>query len=140
SYTTFAYDALQISPERGGAGAEFMVTFKVTNTGRRAGEEVVQLYLRDDYSSVTTYDQALRGFERVALAPGESKTVRFTLRPEDLQLFDRNQHWVVEPGRFTVMVGAASNDIRLKGNFTVTRPDGTAPEEATPKDERSDPR
>lgn len=110
----------------------------VTNAGDRAGEEVVQLYLRDDYSSVTTYDKALRGFARIALVPGETKTVRFTLKPEHLQLYDRTNHWTVEPGRFTVMVGASSEDIRLRRNFTITRPDGTAPEEMPVKDVWSD--
>jgi beta-glucosidase len=134
SYTKFDYDSLHLSPERAGTDAAIAVTCKVTNAGGRAGEEIVQLYLRDDYSSVTTYDKALRGFTRVALAPGETKTVNFTLRPADLQLYDRNGKWTVEPGRFTVMVGAASDDIRLKGNFTLTAPDGSAPVEAPLKD------
>jgi beta-glucosidase len=133
-YTRFDYSALKISPERAGPGADIEVACDITNTGGRAGEEVVQLYLRDDYSSVTTYDKALRGFARVALAPGETKNVRFTLKPEHLQLYDRTGHWTVEPGRFTVMVGASSEDIRMRGNFTITRPDGTAPEEAPLKD------
>jgi beta-glucosidase len=129
SYTSFGYGALKISPERAGTDGSIAVACDITNTGERAGEEVVQLYVRDDYSSVTTYDQALRGFTRVALAPGETKTVNFTLKPEHLQLYNREQKWVVEPGRFTVMVGAASDDIRLTGNFTITRPDGSAPNE-----------
>ena len=129
SYTKFGYGDLKISPERAGTAARIAVSCTVTNTGAVAGEEIVQLYVRDDYSSVTTYDKALRGFARVALAPGETKTVDFTLTPEHLQLYDRSSHWTVEPGRFTVMVGAASDDIRLRGNFTLTRPDGTAPEE-----------
>lgn len=130
SYTKFNYGALKISPERAGTDASIEVACDITNTGARAGEEVVQLYLRDDYSSVTTYDKALRGFARVTLAPGETKGVRFTLTSADLQLYDRSNRWTVEPGRFTVMVGAASDDIRLRGNFTLTRPDGSAPEEA----------
>ncbi len=138
SYTKFDYGALKISPERAGPGGEIEVACDVTNAGGRAGEEVVQLYLRDDYSSVTTYDKALRGFARIALVPGETKTVRFTLKPEHLQLYDRTNHWTVEPGRFTVMVGASSEDIRLRGNFTITRPDGTAPEEMPVKDVWSD--
>lgn len=133
SYTTFAYADLTLSPDRAGTDATITATCTVTNTGDRAGEEVVQLYVRDDYSSVTTYDKALRGFTRVALAPGETKTVRFTLTPEHLQLYDRNNRWSVEPGRFTVFVGASSADIRLTGNFTLTRPDGTAPEEVAVK-------
>ncbi|MGH7997111.1 MAG: glycoside hydrolase family 3 N-terminal domain-containing protein, partial [Opitutaceae bacterium] len=136
SYTTFAYRALHISPERQGAAGEIQVSCEVSNTGDREGTEVVQLYLRDDYSSTTTFDEMLRGFERVRLRPGETKPVHFTLTPRDLQLYDRNGRWTVEPGRFTVMVGASSADIRLRGNFTITRPDGTAPVEDLLPDER----
>lgn len=133
SYTKFTYGGLKVSPERAGTDATITVSCAITNAGDRAGEEVVQLYLRDDYSSVTTYDKALRGFTRVALAPGETRTVDFTLTPADLQLYDRDNRWTVEPGRFTVFVGASSADIRLSGNFTLTRPDGTAPEEVALK-------
>ncbi len=129
SYTQFNYGALKISPERAGTDATITVSADITNTGKHAGTEVVQLYVRDDYSSVTTYDQSLRGFERLALAPGETKTVTFTLKPEHLALYDRANQWTVEPGRFTVMIGASSADIRLKGNFTLTASDGTAPKE-----------
>lgn len=134
SYTKFSYGDLKILPVRAGTDASITVTCAVTNTGGRAGEEIVQLYVRDDYSSVTTYDKALRGFTRVALAPGETKIANFTLTPEHLQLYDRNNRWTVEPGRFTVFVGASSADIRFTGNFTLTRPDGTAPEEEPLKD------
>ena len=82
----------------------------------------------------------LRGFARVPLTPGETRTVHFTLTPGDLQLYDHDNHWTVEPGRFTVMIGASSEDIRLRGNFVVTRPDGTAPEEDPLPDERGDAR
>jgi beta-glucosidase len=95
--------------------------------------------VRDDYSTVTTFEKVLRGFTRVSLAPGETKPVRFTLKPEHLALYDRSGRWTVEPGGFTVMVGASSEDIRLRGKFTITRPDGTAPEEAPVKGERTDP-
>ena len=94
----------------------------------RAGDEIVQLYLRDDYSTVTTWEKELRGFARVSLAPGETKTVKFTLTPEHLALYDRAGRWTVEPGGFTVFIGASSDDVRLQGRFVVTRPDGTAPE------------
>jgi beta-glucosidase len=137
SYTTFGFDHLQISPERQGTQGQIEVACDVSNRGSRAGDEVVQLYLRDDYSSVTTYDKMLRGFARVHLAPGETRTAHFVLTPENLALYDRDQHWTVEPGRFTVMVGASSEDIRLRGNFTITRPDGTAPVEDLLPDEKS---
>lgn len=134
SYTKFGYANLKISPERAGIGAAIEVSCDVSNLGARAGEEVVQLYLRDDYSSVITFEKVLRGFARVALAPSEKKSVRFTLTPEHLALYDRQQQWTVEPGRFTAMIGASSEDIRLRGHFTITRADGTAPEETPLRD------
>ena len=140
SYTSFSYANLRISPDRQNTQGEIAISLDVTNTGPRAGDEVVQLYLRDDYSSVITFEQELRGFARVTLAPGETKPVSFTVKPADLALYDRAQHWTVEPGRFTVMVGASSTDIRLRGHFTLTRPDGTAPVEAPLKDDHTDPR
>jgi beta-glucosidase len=139
SYTTFHYAHLRLSPGRQNAAGEIAVSLDVTHTGARAGDEVVQLYLRDDYSSVITFEQELRGFARVTLAPGETKPVSFTLKPADLALYDRARHWTVEPGRFAVMVGASSTDIRLRGTFTITRPDGTAPEETPLKDETPPP-
>jgi beta-glucosidase len=83
---------------------------------------VVQLYVRDLVSSVTTYEKNLRGFARVTLAPQEKHTITFTLKPSDLALWDRNMKFIVEPGTFRVMVGASSEDIRLKGEFEVTSP------------------
>jgi beta-glucosidase len=142
SYTTFRYSNLRVTPERApeSGALEFTVTCDVTNAGSRAGDDVVQLYLRDDYSTVTTYDKALRGFSRVSLAAGETRTVTFTLKREHLQLFNRDRKWVIEPGRFTAMIGASSDDIRLRGTFTVTAADGSVPAEAPIKDERVDPR
>ncbi len=136
SYTTFGFANLSITPPRQGPQGRIAVACDVTNTGSRAGDEVVQLYLRDDYSSVTTFEKELHGFARVHLAPKETRTVHFTLGPQDLQLYARHDHWTVEPGRYTVMIGASSTDIRLQGNFTITRPDGTAPDEALLPDER----
>ena len=120
SYTTFKYDALEISPRRQRAGGTVRVTVNVTNTGTRPGDEVVQLYVQDVLSSVITYEQVLRGFQRVTLAPGETRTVTFTLAPEDLQLLDASMRWVVEPGSFEVRVGSSSTDIRLKDRFSKT--------------------
>ena len=139
SYTKFTYANLKISPTRTGATSTIDITCDVTNAGARAGDEVVQLYLRDDYSSVTTWEKELRGFARVSLAPGETKPVTFTLTPTHLQLYDRDGKWTVEPGGFTVMVGASSEDIRLQGNFVITRPDGTAPDEQPVRGSRVDP-
>lgn len=119
SYTTFAYSDLKISQVTPKAQSPVTVTVEVTNTGDRAGDEVVQLYLRDRVASVIPYDSVLRGFERIHLQPGEKQTVTFTLLPEDLEILDRHMEWTVEPGEFEVLVGASSEDIRLKGTFTV---------------------
>jgi beta-glucosidase len=129
SYTKFAYTNLVITPTEQGTGGKITITCDVKNIGDYAGEEVVQLYLRDDYGSVITYEKVLRGFERVRLKPGETKTVLFTLLPEHLELFDRDNHWVVEPGRFTVMIGASSEDVRLEDYFNIT--DGQARKESS---------
>ena len=119
SYTTFAYSNLDISQSAPGVNGNVTVRCKVTNTGDRAGDEVVQLYLRDMVSSVTTYVKMLRGFERVTLQPGESKIIEFTITPQELGLWNKDEHFVVEPGEFKVMVGASSDDIRLEGKFEV---------------------
>ncbi len=121
SYTTFSYSDLVITPEKQGAQGNITVRCKISNTGKREGDEVVQLYLRDDYSSVTTYTKVLRGFKRISLQPGETKEVSFILTPQDLGLWDINNKFTVEPGTFSVMVGASSTDIRLKGGFEVIR-------------------
>ena len=91
----------------------------VENTGPRPGREVVQLYLRDPVASVVVPVQRLRGFEKVTLAPGERKTVRLTLGPDDLALLDARLQWVVEPGVFEVAVGSSSQEIHLTGRFEV---------------------
>jgi beta-glucosidase len=119
SYTTFGYAKLAIEPGAQGPRGSVTVACEVTNTGSRAGHEVVQLYLRDDFSTVITPEKVLRGFERVPLAPGETKTVQFVLEPEHLELYDRDGNWVVEPGRFTVMVGDSSDSIKLEGSFDI---------------------
>lgn len=119
SYTTFAYSGLVITPREQGVQGEVEVSCKVKNTGKVSGEEVVQLYLRDEVSSVTTYTKVLRGFERIALKAGEEKKVHFKLRPQDLGLWDKNMNFCVEPGSFKVMVGASSTDIRLEGRFNI---------------------
>jgi beta-glucosidase len=119
SYTKFEYSNLQVSPEKENSQGEIHVSVDVTNTGSRKGDDVVQLYLKDEISSVTTYEYDLRGFERVNLAPGEKKTVQFTLHPDDLALLDKNMNWTVEPGKFQVMIGSSSEDIKLKKEFEV---------------------
>lgn len=120
SYTSYDYSNLHITPEQIRTGGNAQVSVDVKNTGSRAGEEVVQLYLHENYAPVSTPVKRLRGFERVALAPGETKTVTFTLTPEDLQLLDQDMHWVVVPGDFSIMVGRSSQDIPLHGTLKVT--------------------
>ena len=119
SYTRFAYSDLRITPDRIGPQGTVTVRCKVKNVGARQGDEVVQLYLRDEVSSVTTYVKVLRGFDRISLAPGEEQEVTFTLTPQHLGLWDKQMQFCVEPGRFRVMVGASSTDIRLEGAFEV---------------------
>lgn len=119
SYTSFEYSNLKISPEQQGVLGEVKVSCTVKNTGKRMGDEVVQLYLRDEVSSVTTYVKVLRGFERIRLQPGEEKEVSFTLCPQDLAIWDKDMKFRVEPGSFKVMVGASSKDIRLEGKFKI---------------------
>ena len=138
SYTKFAYTNLVITPAVQGPRGMIKITCDVKNTGGREGDEVVQLYLRDDYSSVITYEEVLRGFERVRVNPGETKTVCFAVTPEHLELYDRNGNWTVEAGTFTVYIGASSDDTRLEGSFTIT--DGSLGKEAAkPKVSRDDP-
>lgn len=119
SYTTFRYSDLKISPAVITPNEKATVRLKVTNTGKRAGDEVVQLYTRDVLSSVTTYEKNLAGFERVHLQPGETKEVVFTLDRKHLELLNADMKWVVEPGEFALMAGASSEDIRLNGMLTV---------------------
>ena len=118
SYTQFKYSNLKISPQKQGSQGEWEISCDVSNAGKRAGDEVVQLYVRDKVSSVVTYDSVLRGFERISLKPGETKRVTFKLKPSHLRILDKNMNWSVEPGDFDIMVGASSQDIRLKGKIT----------------------
>jgi beta-glucosidase len=116
SYTNFDYTNLQISSNvpRG----QLDVHVDVQNSGRRAGDEVVQLYVRDIEASVKRPARQLAGFERIHLGPGDRKTLSFTVPPDRLAFWDESKKaWVVEPGAFEVMVGSSSADIRLKGEF-----------------------
>lgn len=119
SYTTFEYSDLEITPKVITPSQKATVRLKVTNTGKRAGDEVVQLYTRDILSSVTTYEKNLAGFERIHLKPGESKEIVFTLDRKHLELLNADMKWTVEPGEFAIMAGASSEDIRLNGILTV---------------------
>ena len=117
SYTEFSYSNLIVSPEKQNINGDIQISVDVSNTGKWKGDEVVQLYVKDLVSSVTVYDSQLRGFERITLNVGETKTVKFLLKPFDLRLLDKNMKWVVEPGMFEVLVGSSSEDIRVRKKF-----------------------
>lgn len=124
SYTTFKYSNLHVSPEQIAEGGLVNVSVDVENTGQRAGTEVVQMYLHEHYAPVSLPVEQLRGFERVDLQAGEKKTVKMTLRPEDLMLLDRDMLWKVSPGTFDVLIGNSSADIALRASFEVKQPSG----------------
>ena len=118
SYTKFEYSNLRISPQETRPGSTVHVSLDVKNIGSRMGQEVVQLYINDVISSITTPVIELKGFRKVILNPGETKSVEFTLSPYDLSLLNYHLERVVEPGEFEVMIGHSCEDIRLKGSFT----------------------
>ncbi len=115
SYTTFKYDNLNIE-ETG--DTQFKVTFTVTNTGDMDGDEVVQLYLHDEFASTAQPMMQLKKFSRIFIPKGETKQVSFTLEAEDLEIVDQEMNHVVETGDFTVMIGPSSDNIILKATFT----------------------
>jgi beta-glucosidase len=118
SYTGFDYSDLQIDPAEFQPSSEVRVSFQVRNSGPAAGKETVQLYLRDEISSVVTPVLQLREFKRLSLEPGRSEKVEFRLDAEDFSLLDSRLSRVVETGDFTVLVGSSSRDIRLTGKVT----------------------
>lgn len=120
SYTTFAYSNLAMSSNRIAPDGEVSVRFEVTNTGDMAGDEIVQLYVHDCQSSITVYERQLRGFQRVHLEPGQTKSVTMVLGPADFSLLDANMNRVVECGDFDILVGASSTDIRLQARLRVS--------------------
>jgi beta-glucosidase len=121
SYTTFEYSNLSILPKEINNEGEIEIILDVKNTGAIKGDEVVQLYINDVISSTSKPVKELKGYEKISLEPGEKKTVKLKLLPEDLSLFDRDMNFVVEPGTFEVMVGSSSKDIKLKGEFEVKK-------------------
>jgi len=120
SYTKFDYSDLKISPSESSSGKPVEVSLRVRNTGSRAGADVVELYVHDGHASVDRPVQELKGFHRVELAPGESKTVSFSLDRSAMAFYSTaKKDWVAEPGRFDVLVGSSSRDIRVKGSFVL---------------------
>ncbi len=119
SYTHFAYHNLEISPVAHEDDGSISIRFTIENIGDRTGEEVAQLYVHDVVASLTRPVKELKGFQRLALEPGETKTITFSLPLEQLSFSDQTLRRVVEPGLFEIMVGSASDDIRLQGQFEV---------------------
>jgi beta-glucosidase len=120
SYTTFRYTGLKITPAHVSADGKIAVSLEVENTGTRAGDEVVQLYVHAGQASVKRPAKELRGFKRVSLKPKEKVPVTFTLPAADLAFYDvKSKKFVVEPGTFDIMVGGSSEDIRLKDKLRV---------------------
>jgi beta-glucosidase len=113
SYTTFKYANLRVSHDKTGPQGQATVTVDVTNTGTMAGDEIVQMYIRDDVSSVTRPVKELKGFARIHLAPGETKTVQLPIKPDKLSFLNEDMKRVVEPGTFSIMVGPSSRSEQL---------------------------
>lgn len=119
SYTSFEYSDLRIHPEQANPQREVEIKVAIKNTGKFVGEEVVQLYTHDVQSSVTRPVKELKGFRRVSLQRGETRTLSFTLSVAQLAFYNLHMQYVVEPGKIEVMIGSSSEDIRLNGNFEI---------------------
>ena len=117
SYTTFAYSNLHLSAATINRNEQIVASVSVTNTGKYEGEEIVQLYLRDKVGSIARPVKELKDFRKVLLKAGETKTINFIIDNEKLSFYNQNLEWVSEPGDFELMIGASSEDIRLKGAF-----------------------
>lgn len=117
SYTTFKYENLKLNTNKINKGQSVDVSFTLTNTGKYAGEEVVQLYLRDQVASVVRPVKELKDFQKVQLKPGETTTVHFTIDAQKLSFYNNKLQWIAEPGVFDLMIGSSSADIRLKDTF-----------------------
>ena len=120
SYTTYEYSDLKLSASEIAKDGTVDATVKLTNIGDREGTEIVQLYIRDRFSSATRPVKELKDFARITLQPGESKEVTFKITPEKLAYYDKKMQYGVEPGEFIVMVGpSSSDDVLLKESFMV---------------------
>jgi beta-glucosidase len=120
SYTTFAYRDLRLSRTSMAPGGSITLSFTLANTGPVAGAEVVQLYLRDPVASTVRPLKELKGFQRISLEPGQQQTVSFTVDRDSLAFFNQKLEWRAEPGQFELMVGSASDDIRLQETIELT--------------------
>ena len=117
SYTTFKYHDLKLSSAKIGPADSLLVSFKLTNTGKLAGEEVAQLYLRDMVAQPLRPVKELKGFKKLMLKPGQTKEVQFVITKESLSFYDDKLEWITQPGAFKMMIGSASDDIRLEEDF-----------------------
>jgi beta-glucosidase len=118
SYTKFEYSGVQLSDSTLSENGSISASVTLSNTGERAGEEIVQLYIRDLVGSITRPVKELKGFRRVALKPGESKQVSFSITPELLKFYNADLQWVAEPGDFLVFIGGNS-DVDNKALFSL---------------------
>lgn len=119
SYTTFEYSNLQLSSNQMKGDDKIEASVTIKNTGKYDGDEVVQLYLRDLVGSIVRPVKELKDFQKISLKAGESKTINFTIDKEKLSFYNQKLEWVAEPGEFELMIGASSQDIRLKDKFEV---------------------
>ncbi len=120
SYTNFEYSNLAITPEKVSPNGFIDISFNLKNIGERDGEEVVQLYIHDEWATVERPIKELKGFKRIYLKPGEERKITFRLYPEQLAFYDEFMRFVVEAGTFEVFIGSSSEDIRLNGKFEIT--------------------
>ena len=120
SFTQFEYADLQINRERATSGESVEVSFKLMNCGPVAGDEVAQLYIRDEFASSPRPVKELKGYKRICLQPGEKKMVTFHLPIDQLAFYDEELKLVVEPGEVEIMLGGSSEDIRLRGRIEIT--------------------
>ncbi|MBP6430223.1 MAG: glycoside hydrolase family 3 C-terminal domain-containing protein [Ferruginibacter sp.] len=121
SYTSFAYSNLQLSKKFIKANEKIEVAATITNTGKYDGEEIVQVYLRDKVGSIVRPVKELKDFAKIKLKAGESKTVKFIIDKEKFSFYNQQLQWVAEPGEFDIMIGASSEDIRLKNTFELIK-------------------
>ncbi|MOA08665.1 Periplasmic beta-glucosidase precursor [compost metagenome] len=117
SYTSFKYDNLKLSADAMDTQGKIEVSFSITNIGKYAGEEVAQLYLRDEFASLVRPVKELKDFKKILLQPGETKEINFTIDKEKLSFYDQKLQWIAEPGTFQIMIGSASDDIRLNSKI-----------------------
>ena len=121
SYTTFQYTNLKLSKQKIKSSETIEVSLNITNSGKFAGEEVVQLYLRDKAGSVVRPVIELKDFQKIKLEIGETKTIKFTIDKEKLSFYNKDLKWIAEPGDFDLMIGSSSGDIRLQSNFELLK-------------------